>query len=118
MPEKVSSARRVREAERAELQRWRRRRSGRSGLYVRAGEETDTKGQLAVLTPHRSDPHDDDYRDENEMKSMNPNDEPRLTVLIETAAKWASAIFDEIAINGEASVQPGCGDFLGPHLRG
>ena len=51
---------------------------------------------------------------------MEPNDEPRLAVLIDadnTAAKWADAIFEEIATLGEASVRRIYGDFSGPHLR-
>ena len=56
----------------------------------------------------------------NEVKSMERNDEPRLAVLIDadnTAAKWADAIFEEIATLGEASVRRIYGDFSGPHLR-
>ena len=34
-----------------------------------------------------------------------------------TAAKWADAIFEEIATLGEASVRRIYGDFSGPHLR-
>ena len=51
---------------------------------------------------------------------MERNDEPRLAVLIDadnTAAKWADAIFEEIATLGEASVRRIYGDFSGPHLR-
>ena len=51
---------------------------------------------------------------------MERNDEPRLAVLIDadnTAAKWADAIFREIATLGEASVRRIYGDFSGPHLR-
>ena len=47
-------------------------------------------------------------------------DGPRLAVLIDadnTAAKWADAIFEEIATLGEASVRRIYGDFSGPHLR-
>ena len=52
---------------------------------------------------------------------MERNDEPRLAVLIDadnTAAKWADAIFEEIATLGEASVRRIYGDFSGPLLRG
>ena len=52
---------------------------------------------------------------------MDGNDEPRLAVLIDadnTAAKWADAIFEEIATLGEASVRRIYGDFSGPNLRG
>ena len=51
---------------------------------------------------------------------MERNDEPRLAVLIDadnTAAKWADAIFEEIATLGEANVRRIYGDFSGPHLR-
>ena len=51
---------------------------------------------------------------------MERSDEPRLAVLIDadnTAAKWADAIFEEIATLGEASVRRNYGDFSGPHLR-
>ena len=51
---------------------------------------------------------------------MERSDEPRLAVLIDadnTAAKWADAIFEEIATLGEASVRRIYGDFSGPHLR-
>lgn len=51
---------------------------------------------------------------------MERNGEPRLAVLIDadnTAAKWADAIFEEIATLGEASVRRIYGDFSGPHLR-
>ena len=51
---------------------------------------------------------------------MERNDEPRLAVLIDadnTAAKWADAIFEEIATLGEASVRRIYGDFSEPHLR-
>ena len=52
---------------------------------------------------------------------MERSDELRLAVLIDadnTAAKWADAIFEEIATLGEASVRRIYGDFSGPHLRG
>ena len=52
---------------------------------------------------------------------MERSDVPRLAVLIDadnTAAKWADAIFEEIATLGEASVRRIYGDFSGPHLRG
>ena len=51
---------------------------------------------------------------------MERSDGPRLAVLIDadnTAAKWADAIFEEIATLGEASVRRIYGDFSGPHLR-
>ena len=51
---------------------------------------------------------------------MERSDEPRLAVLIDadnTSAKWADAIFEEIATLGEASVRRIYGDFSGPHLR-
>ena len=51
---------------------------------------------------------------------MERSDELRLAVLIDadnTAAKWAEAIFEEIATLGEASVRRVYGDFSGPHLR-
>ena len=51
---------------------------------------------------------------------MERKDELRLAVLIDadnTAAKWADAIFEEIATLGEASVRRIYGDFSGPHLR-
>lgn len=51
---------------------------------------------------------------------MERNDELRLAVLIDadnTAAKWAEAIFEEIATLGEASVRRIYGDFSGPQLR-
>ena len=57
---------------------------------------------------------------EKEGESVERNDEPRLAVLIDadnTAAKWADAIFREIATLGEASVRRIYGDFSGPHLR-
>ena len=57
----------------------------------------------------------------NEIKSMERSDELRLAVLIDadnTAAKWADAIFEEIATLGEASVRRIYGDFSGPLLRG
>ena len=47
------------EAERAELQRWRRRRSGRSGLYVRAGIVLDCAAGLSgaeIAERHRTSP--------------------------------------------------------------
>ncbi len=56
----------------------------------------------------------------NKGESVERNDEPRLAVLIDadnTAAKWADAIFEEIATLGEASVRRIYGDFSGPHLR-
>ena len=52
---------------------------------------------------------------------MERSDELRLAVLIDadnTAAKWADAIFEEIATLGEASVRRIYGDFSGPLLRG
>ena len=52
--------------------------------------------------------------DENEVRSMERNDEPRLAVLIDadnTTPKWAEAIFEEIATLGEASVRRIYGDF-------
>ena len=52
---------------------------------------------------------------------MERSEELRLAVLIDadnTAAKWADAIFEEIATLGEASVRRIYGDFSGPHLRG
>ena len=52
---------------------------------------------------------------------MERNDEPRLAVLIDadnTAARWADAIFEEIATLGEANVRRIYGDFSGPELRG
>ena len=51
---------------------------------------------------------------------MERNDEPRLAILIDAdniAAKWADAIFKEIATLGEASVRRIYGDFSGPHLQ-
>ena len=51
---------------------------------------------------------------------MERSEELRLAVLIDadnTAAKWAEAIFEEIASLGEASVRRIYGDFSGPHLR-
>ena len=51
---------------------------------------------------------------------MERSDEPRLAVLIDadnTSAKWANAIFEEIATLGEASVRRIYGDFSGPLLR-
>ena len=51
---------------------------------------------------------------------MERSDEARLAVLIDadnTAAKWADAIFEEIATLGEASVRRIYGDFAGPLLR-
>ena len=51
---------------------------------------------------------------------MERSDELRLAVLIDadnTAAKWADAIFEEIATLGEASVRRIYGDFSGPQLR-
>ena len=56
----------------------------------------------------------------NEGEPVERNDEPRLAVLIDadnTAAKWAAAIFKEIATLGEASVRRIYGDFSGTHLR-
>ena len=52
---------------------------------------------------------------------MERSDEARLAVLIDadnTSAKWADAIFEEIATLGEASVRRIYGDFSGPQLRG
>ena len=52
---------------------------------------------------------------------MKKNQEPRLAVLIDadnTSAKWAEAIFHEVARLGEASVRRIYGDFSGPYLRG
>ena len=52
---------------------------------------------------------------------MERGDEARLAVLIDadnTSAKWADAIFEEIATLGEASVRRIYGDFSGPQLRG
>ena len=51
---------------------------------------------------------------------MERSDELRLAVLIDadnTAAKWADAIFEEIATLREASVRRIYGDFSGPQLR-
>ena len=51
---------------------------------------------------------------------MERSDEARLAVLIDadnTSAKWADAIFEEIATLGEASVRRIYGDFSGPQLR-
>ena len=51
---------------------------------------------------------------------MERSEERRLAVLIDadnTSAKWADAIFEEIATLGEASVRRIYGDFSGPHLR-
>lgn len=48
-------------------------------------------------------------------------DEPRLAVLIDadnTSAKWADAIFKEVATLGEASVRRIYGDFSSSHLGG
>ena len=52
---------------------------------------------------------------------MERGDEARLAVLIDadnTSAKWADAIFEEIATLGEASVRRIYRDFSGPQLRG
>ena len=52
---------------------------------------------------------------------MERSEEHRLAVLIDgdnTSAKWADAIFEEIATLGEASVRRIYGDFSGPQLRG
>ena len=52
---------------------------------------------------------------------MERSDEARLAVLIDadnTSAKWADAIFEEIATLGEASVRRIYGDFSGPQFRG
>ena len=51
---------------------------------------------------------------------MERSDEIRFAVLIDadnTSAKWADAIFEEIATLGEANVRRIYGDFSGPHLR-
>ena len=51
---------------------------------------------------------------------MERSEEPRLAALIDadnTSAKWADAIFKEIATLGEANVRRIYGDFSGPHLR-
>lgn len=51
---------------------------------------------------------------------MERSDEPRLAALIDadnTSAKWADAIFEEIATLGEANVRRIYGDFSGPQLR-
>jgi len=48
-------------------------------------------------------------------------DTPLLAVLIDadnTSARWAEAIFEEIAALGEASVRRIYGDFASPHLKG
>ena len=59
-------------------------------------------------------------RRKKDVDATERNDEPRLAVLIDadnTAAKWADAIFAEIATLVEASVRRIYGDFSGPHLR-
>ena len=51
---------------------------------------------------------------------MERSDATRFAVLIDadnTSAKWADAIFKEIANHGEANVRRIYGDFSGPHLR-
>ena len=51
---------------------------------------------------------------------MERSGETRFALLIDadnTSAKWADAIFEEIATLGEADVRRIYGDFSGPHLR-
>ena len=57
---------------------------------------------------------------DTEESKVNQIHEPRLAVLIDadnTSAKWAEAIFREVATLGEASVRRIYGDFSGTNLR-
>ena len=75
----------------------------------------DRCAKRGYVACHHEDAHD------QRGKSMERNDQARLAVLIDadnTSAKWADAIFEEIATLGEASVRRIYGDFSGPQLRG
>ena len=77
------------------------------------GESSDSADQSTT----QAEPHGSGM----EGRRVKKNQEPRLAVLIDadnTSAKWAEAIFHEVARLGEASVRRIYGDFSGPYLRG